>query len=298
VPHLIFAAVWFVIMAVWFGVVPADAAPQSFKDEAGRLIYSIDDDGVVSMFENSPGIDITLSVTRGTREQMQPQVTEVSPDSVSAGTSTMLKLRGKNLVGATIKFDRPGIETSPFAGKPTLVEIPIRVAPNAAPGDIGMTVTTPIGSTQASMKITELKIGSGASPRREDKTRTTIATTAPTSCPDGMIGVAAESGGFCIDVDETFSADFLAAEKGCAVKGKRLCQAEEWKHACDQAARDGLPLKNMIGNWEWTGSWNTALKEMFDTQMTSSILMGKTDCETQLSFPQGKRDVFPGRCCK
>ena len=94
------------------------------------------------------------------------------------------------------------------------------------------------------------------------------------------------------------SADFLAAEKGCAVKGKRLCQAEEWKHACDQAARDGLPLKNMIGNWEWTGSWNTALKEMFDTQMTSSILMGKTDCETQLSFPQGKRDVFPGRCCK
>src|ERR1051326_8538017 len=105
VQRLIFAGVWFLIIAIWFGGGQAWAAAQSFKDEAGRLIYSIDDNGVVSMFENSPGIDITLSVTRGSREQMQPKVTEVSPDAVSAGTSTMLKLRGKNLVGAPVKFN-------------------------------------------------------------------------------------------------------------------------------------------------------------------------------------------------
>src|SRR2546425_11647639 len=58
---------------------PADAAVQRFTDEAGVVIYTIDDDGVVSMFESRPGTDITLSVTRGTREQMQPQITEVTP---------------------------------------------------------------------------------------------------------------------------------------------------------------------------------------------------------------------------
>src|SRR2546426_6003902 len=41
----------------------------------------------------------SLSVTRGTREQMQPQVTEVIPESVPAGSFTVLKLRGRNLVG-------------------------------------------------------------------------------------------------------------------------------------------------------------------------------------------------------
>src|SRR2546422_352107 len=62
---------------------PADAAVQRFTDEAGVVIYTIDDDGVVSMFESRPGTDITLSVTRGTREQMQPQITEITPQEVA-----------------------------------------------------------------------------------------------------------------------------------------------------------------------------------------------------------------------
>ena len=48
---------------------PWAEAKESFHDEAGRVIYTIDDDGIVSMFENSP-TDLTLSVTRGTREKM------------------------------------------------------------------------------------------------------------------------------------------------------------------------------------------------------------------------------------
>jgi len=68
----------------------ADAAVQRFTDEAGVVLYTIDDDGIVSMFESRPGTDITLSVTRGTREQMQPQITEITPQEVSAGTSTTL----------------------------------------------------------------------------------------------------------------------------------------------------------------------------------------------------------------
>src|SRR2546422_8595104 len=51
----------------------ADAAVQRFTDEAGVVLYTIDDDGIVSMFESRPGTDITLSVTRGTREQMRSE---------------------------------------------------------------------------------------------------------------------------------------------------------------------------------------------------------------------------------
>src|SRR5437870_13680396 len=86
----------------------ADAAVQRFTDEAGVVIYTIDDDGIVSMFESRPGTDITLSVTRGTREQMQPQVTELIPQEGSAGTSTPLTLQGKTLSGATTKCSVPG----------------------------------------------------------------------------------------------------------------------------------------------------------------------------------------------
>src|SRR5438034_10202261 len=92
-------------------VLPAEAA-QIIKDEFGRTIYTIDDDGNVTMFENSPGIDITLSTTRGTKEEMQPKIAEVKPESIPAGSSVMLRVRGKNLVGGTVKFSRPGIDIS------------------------------------------------------------------------------------------------------------------------------------------------------------------------------------------
>src|SRR5207237_1649416 len=99
------------------GVSPA-AAVQHSTDEAGQLLYTLNDSGIVSMLENSPGTDVTLSVTRGTREQMQPKVTEVIPEAVPAGSFTVLKLRGRNLVGATVKLSVPSIEVKPYVGKP------------------------------------------------------------------------------------------------------------------------------------------------------------------------------------
>src|SRR5437870_13567979 len=65
---------------------PALAAVQRFTDEAGELLCTIDDDGMVSMCENAPGTDVALSVTRGTREQIQPQVTEVIAEAVPVGS--------------------------------------------------------------------------------------------------------------------------------------------------------------------------------------------------------------------
>src|SRR5207245_7508873 len=79
----------------------ADAAVQRFTDEAGVVLYTIDDDGIVSMFESRPGTDITLSVMRGTREQMEPQITEITLQEVSAGTCTTVQIQGKLRIGAS-----------------------------------------------------------------------------------------------------------------------------------------------------------------------------------------------------
>jgi hypothetical protein len=291
--------------ALVFGAVGVSSvsAKELFKDEAGRLIYSIDDDGVVSMFESSPGIDITLSVTRGTRATMQPQVTEVSPDTIAAGTSPLLKIKGKNLVGATVQWSSPGIEMGSYATKPTLLEIPLRVAPNVPPGDVAFQVTTPIGRAKASLKITEMQIGSTSHTpaRRDSDKRQKIPTTAPVSCPAGMIGVAAESGGFCIEINRSLSGDVRKAEKACAMTGKRLCQAHEWQHACEQARNGGLPLQNIIGDWEWTGSYVKRDVGAPNTDMAedlTSVLLGKSDCQTPYPYPSWRPGPFPGRCCK
>src|SRR6266851_2659380 len=103
---------WWVFLLFVFSLLisaptEAIADKQVFKDEADEVLYTIDENGIVSMFENSPGTDITLSVTRGTREQMQPQITEVTPNTVAAGTYTVLRLEGKNLVGAKVKLNPP-----------------------------------------------------------------------------------------------------------------------------------------------------------------------------------------------
>jgi hypothetical protein len=283
--------------ALVFGAVgiPSLAAKEMFNDEAGRLIYSIDDNGVVSMFESSPGIDFTLSVTRGTRAEMQPKVTEVSPGTISAGTSPLLKIKGKNLIGATVKWSSAGIEMGPHATKPTILEIPLRVAPNVQPGEVTFQVTTPIGSTKASLKITEMQIGGNTTLRRDGTAPKAIPTTAPTSCPEGMIGVTAESGGFCIEIDRSLSGDVKKAEKACAMAGKRLCQAHEWQHACEQVGSGGLPLKDIIGDWEWTGSY---AKSSELTEELKSVLLGKSDCQTQYLYPSWRAGPYPGRCCK
>jgi hypothetical protein len=275
-------------------------AAQSFKDDAGRVIYTIDDEGTVSMYENSP-TDLTLSVTRGTREQMSPQITEVSPNAISAGVSTVLKVKGKNLIGANAKLSVPGIELGAYSGKPNSLDIPVTVSGSIPPVEVILYVTTPVGTTQASFKVLELQID--ASTKRDGERKPKITTTAPSSCPGDMTGVSAELGGFCIDLDQSFTGNFGQAEKTCAIAGKRLCQAPEWKHACEQAKQGSVTVKNMIGAWEWTGSWDPYqydpdLYAMDLTPDIKNLVMGKEDCQKKLSSPRWKAEKFEGRCCK
>jgi hypothetical protein len=278
-------------------------AGETFKDEAGRVIYTVDENGIVSMFENSPGIDITLSVTRGTREQMQPQVTEVSPETVQAGAPAVLRLKGKNLIGASVKLSAPNIEIGGYAGKPKSLDIPLKIPADVPRGPVIVEVSTPIGTTKTSFKVTEIQIGGPAPTRRDGAEKAAISTSAPASCPQGMVGVAAERGGFCIEIDRTFTADYRKAEKACAIAGKRLCQVSEWRTACEETSSGKLPIKNMIGDWEWTGT--QLIKEVPGeatdygaTGQLTSILMGKADCKTERDYQVWRTDNIAGRCCK
>ena len=297
---IVLAASLQIVVLMWPGV-PSVSAKETFKDEAGRVIYSIDDDGVVSMFENSP-TDLTVSVTRGTREQMQPQITEVMPGSVPAGAPAVLRLKGKNLIGATAKLSVQEIEVGAHSGKTKSLDIPIKVPPDTKLGEVTIEVATPIGSAKATFTIKDMQIG-GTGVGRDGAGVMKVVPSVPASCPEGMVGVAAERGGFCIESDRTYKGDFRAAEKACAVGGKRLCQAPEWQTACEQSTVGKIPLKNITGGWEWTGSWDPY---QYDPDMPGidfipdirSIMMGKSDCQGKIVSPRWKREEFPGRCCK
>ena len=286
-------------------------AVQTFTDEAGQLLYTIDDDGIVSMFENSPGTDVTLSVTRGTREQMKPQVTEVVPEAVPAGSFTVLKLRGKNLVGATVKLSVPSIEVKAYTGKPKELDVPLQVPLDLPPGEVAIEVATPIGRTTARFKITEVQIG-GSGPRPDvithpgmgygaDEGARAIPPTAPTSCPTGMVGVAAAGGGFCIDIDRTARGAFRQVEQACAMAERRLCRLPELQVACEQAKAGKLPLKNMLGEWEWTSTFDIKVDHSTYTEGAGDLryyLLGKTDCQGQRVAYETDTKAYAGRCCK
>ena len=288
-------------------------AVQNFTDEAGQLLYSIDDQGIVSMFENSPGTDVTLSVTRGTREQMQPQVTEVVPEAVPAGAFTVLKLKGKNLVGATVKLSVPSIDVKPYIGKPKELDIPLQVPLDLPPSEVTIEVRTPIGRTTARFKTSEVQIGgSGTRPDvithpgmgyGADEGARSIPKTAPVSCPSGMVGVPAEGGGFCIEPDRTVKGNFRKADMACAQAGLRLCRLPEWSAACEQAKTGRLPLKNMKGEWEWTSTFEIAMDESEGkyTEGAGDIVIaviGKTDCKTKKKAYETDVQGYAGRCCK
>src|SRR2546427_511993 len=214
-------------------------AKESYKDEAGRILYTVDDDGIVSMFENSP-TDLTISVTRGTREKMQPRITEVAPEAIPAGSSMLLRLKGENLIGATVKLSVPGIEVGAYVGKPKSLDLPLRLPSNVPSGEVTIEVATPIGATRALFQVKELQIGGTGPKKREGGAVLKLEATAPTSCPAGMGGVGAERGGFCIELDGTFSGGLRKAEITCAIVGVLLCCAVAWRMRCTDARLSSL----------------------------------------------------------
>lgn len=69
------------------------------------------------------------------------------------------------------------------------------------------------------------------------------------SATEVFISVGGGDLGYCLEKAERTSAQWEDARQGCAVDGKRLPAATEWKMACDSAGT--LGLANMTDGWEW-----------------------------------------------
>jgi hypothetical protein len=280
--------------------------PQDFYDEAGRLLYSIDAQGAVSMFETD-ALDNTLSVTRGTRETMKPRITDAAPTAIQAGKTTIVHFRGANLVGAKFSSKHTGIKFGGVAPRAASVGVPIEVDQNIPLGPVTIELATPIGTTVATLSIIEPKIDLPSLSEKREPVYKEPSLGKPESCPEGMIPIGSSIvglGGFCIEINETRRGDWVEVEKMCSYNFKRLCWAEEWELACKEQQKNGLGLRNLLGEWEWTRSSETVPagglggEVMTENQDWMAIVRGQKDCASKAVKSPWLSGTRPGRCCK
>lgn len=306
VSHIVWmaACLWLVAgPACPSGALAAEKA-EDFYDEIGRLLYSIDAQGVVSMFETD-ALDNTLSVTRGTRDSMQPRIIEVTPPSIETGKITVVTLKGRNLVGAKFSSKVPGIKFGGSAPRATSVGVPVDVDGSVKLGPVVIDLTTPLGKASVSLTVIEPQIDLAALARKKEPEYREFPAGQPESCPEGMISIASSKGGFCVDINETQTGDWVEVEKMCSYKFKRLCWADEWELACKENQKSGLGLQDLFGGWEWTRNSEYAAAGVegsggLDTENEDwlAVVRGKESCASK-----GRKDPWlsgtrSGRCCK
>ncbi len=285
-------------------VVAAAEKAEDFYDEVGRLLYSIDAQGVVSMFETD-ALDNTLSVTRGTRDSMQPRIIEVTPPSIETGKITVVTLKGRNLVGAKFSSGTKGIKFGGSAPRAKSVGVPIEVDGSVKLGPVVIDLTTPLGKTSVSLTVIEPQIDLAALARKKEPEYREFPAGKPESCPEGMISIGSSKGGFCVDINETQMGDWVEVEKMCSYKFKRLCWAEEWELACKEDQKSSLGLQNLLGGWEWTRNSEYAAAGQhgsggLDTENEDwlAVVRGKESCASKDRRDPWLSGTRPGRCCK
>ena len=298
------ACLWLLTGPAAPSISPAAEKPEDFYDEVGRLLYSIDAQGIVSMFETD-ALDNTLSVTRGTRENMQPRITEVTPPSIETGKITVVTLKGQNLIGAKFSSKTKGIKFGGSAPRAASVGVPIEVDGSVKLGPVTIDLTTPLGKTSVSLTVIEPQIDLAALARKKEPEYREFPAGIPESCPEGMIAIASSKGGFCVDINETQADDWVAVEKMCSYKFKRLCWAEEWELACKENQKSNLGLQNLLGGWEWTRNSEYAAAGQhgsggLDTENEDwlAVVRGKEDCASKSRKDPWLSGIRPGRCCK
>jgi hypothetical protein len=269
-------------------------------------MYSIDAEGIVSMFETS-ALDTTLSVTRGTRETIKPRITEVSPSAIQTGTTTVVYFKGANLVGAKFSTKQNGIKFGGTAPKATSVGVPIEVDQNVPLGPVTIEVSTPIGAAAATLSVIEPQIDLAALARKREPAYKEPPPGKPESCPEGMVPIGSSIvglGGFCIDINETRRGDWVEVEKMCSYNFKRLCWAEEWELACKEQQKTNLGLQNLLGEWEWTRNSETVpagglgAEVMTENMDWMAVVRGKKDCASMGIKDPWLSGTRSGRCCK
>ncbi len=301
------SCLWLLAGLACLSGVSAAEKPEDFYDEAGQLLYSIDAQGMVSMFETS-ALDTTLSVTRGTRETMKPRITEVSPPAIQTGKTMVVYFKGANLVGAKFSTKQSGIKFGGTAPKASSVGVPIEVDQNVPLGSVTIELATPIGKTTANLSVIEPQIDFAALARKREPVYKEPAPGKPESCPEGMVPIGSSIvglGGFCIEINETRRGDWVEVEKMCSNNFKRLCWAEEWEMACKEQQKNGLGLRNLLGEWEWTRNSETVPSGPLgsagldtENQDWKAVVRGKKDCASRDVKDPWLTGTRPGRCCK
>src|SRR3989454_661079 len=217
----------------------------------------------------------------------------------------------KYLAAATFAASVVGLGVSPATAVQNFTDEAGQLLLDLPPGEVTIEVATPIGRTTARFKTTEVQLG-GSGPRPDvithpsmgygaDEGARSIPTTAPVSCPAGMLGVASGGGGFCIEPDRTFIGSFRKADQACAKAERRLCRLPELRAACVLAQAGHLPLKNMIGEWEWTSTFEIVVDYSTYTEGAGDVryfLLGKADCKTKHTAFETDARAYAGRCCK
>jgi YD repeat-containing protein len=301
-----FEAVYRVILIglVWLSSASAALEPKDYYDDVGRLLYSIDAEGTVSMFETD-ALDNTVSVTRGDHETMKPRVTEVVPPTIETGKTSVLVFKGSNLIGAKLSTATPGVRFGVTAPRARSVGVPVDVEIGVPLGPVVVELATPIGKSTATLTVTEPTVDLAAATQKKEPEYIELPAGKPESCPDGMIPIAGASGGFCVDIQETQAGDWVAVEKLCANNFKRLCWSEEWEQACKQDQRHSLGLQALLGEWEWTRSSEYAAAGelasgglVTENQDWLAVVRGKKDCATKDRKDPWVGGNRPGRCCK
>ncbi len=268
---------------VWLSSASAALEPKDYYDDVGRLLYSIDAEGTVAMFETD-ALDNTVSVTRGDQETMKPRVTEVVPPSIETGKTTVVVFKGSNLIGAKLSAGTPGLRFGGTAPRAKSVGVPVDVEIGVPLGPVVVELATPIGKTTATLTVTEPTVDLAAATQKKEPEHRELPAGKPESCPAEMIPIAGASGGFCVDIQETQVGDWVVVEKFCANNFKRLCWSEEWEQACKQDQRHSLGLQALLGEWEWTRSSEYAAAG----ELASGGLV--TENEDWLAVVRGKKD--------
>ena len=277
--------------------IPAADAPQEFRDERGRLLYSIDSQGMVSMFEND-ALDNTVSVARGPRETMKPRITEISPPSVETGKITLVMLKGANLVGAKVTTRVPGISVKTEVPRANSLGVILRVDQAVKPGPVQFEITTPIGAVAATVTVVPAQAPVTPGKPKGDA----VKPGKPESCPEGMVAIASAAGGFCIDMNRTQEGDWFFVEQACSYNFKRLCWAEEWEQACFENQKGAIVLRDLLGQWEWTrtseyASGRERSGPVAEGEDWLAVIRGKDGCRSRDRKPPGD-GTRPGRCCQ
>jgi YD repeat-containing protein len=123
-----------------------------FYDDLGRLSRVIAQDGAVATYRYD-AVGNLLGIFKTTGETGAPTIDEISPPSVSAGTTHRVILKGTRLEGAFLAIDNPEIHILGVRSQTDSVTADILIPNPTRFGSTSLTITTRTGSSSGNLQV-------------------------------------------------------------------------------------------------------------------------------------------------